>query len=197
MNKYTLYIGLNDKDTKRQQLDNLEASKIVQNILTEKTGGGTIYNATGVYKHEDGTVIIENTLRVEIVAAALEAVREAITIIKTALNQESIILQCASIILFVIVASNGATQRMFRVELTAPAAVIADMMPQRPVDGLIVASSNLQVAEAAATPGAYLQLPSPTHNLRAHPARFRACSQSEWPYRASADSAHFHSFAGY
>ena len=28
MNKYTLYIGLNDKDTKRQQLDNLEASKI-------------------------------------------------------------------------------------------------------------------------------------------------------------------------
>ena len=28
MNKYTLYIGLNDKDTKCQQLDNLEASKI-------------------------------------------------------------------------------------------------------------------------------------------------------------------------
>ena len=48
MNKYTLYIGLNDKDTKQQQLDNLEASKIVQNILTEKTDGGTIYNATGV-----------------------------------------------------------------------------------------------------------------------------------------------------
>ena len=77
MNKYTLYIGLNDKDTKQQHLDNLEASKIVQNILTEKTGGGTMYNATGVYKHHDGTVIIENTLRVEIVAAALEAVREA------------------------------------------------------------------------------------------------------------------------
>ena len=93
MNKYTLYIGLNDKDTKCQQLDNLEASKIVQNILTEKTDGGTIYNATGVYKHHDGTVIIENTLRVEIVAAALEAVKEAINVIKTALNQESVILQ--------------------------------------------------------------------------------------------------------
>ena len=93
MNKYTLYIGLNDKDTKRQQLDNLEASKIVQNILTEKTAGGTNYNATGVYKHDDGTIIIEITLRVEIVAAALEAVREAIEFIKTALNQESIILQ--------------------------------------------------------------------------------------------------------
>ena len=93
MNKYTLYIGLNDKETKRQQLDNLEAAKIVQNILTDKTGGGTIFNATGVYKHADGTIIIENTLRVEIVAAALEAVKEAISIIKMALNQESIILQ--------------------------------------------------------------------------------------------------------
>lgn len=93
MNKYTLYIGLNDKDTKRQQIDNLEASKVVQNILTEKTGGGTIYNATGVYKHDDGTIIIENTLRVEILAAALDPIKEAVTVIKTALNQESIILQ--------------------------------------------------------------------------------------------------------
>ena len=93
MMKYTLYIGLNDKDTKQQNINTLDASKIVQNVLTEKTGGGTISSATGVYKHDDGTVIIENTLRVEIVAAALEAVREAINIIKTALNQESIILQ--------------------------------------------------------------------------------------------------------
>lgn len=93
MNKYTLYIGLNDKDTKQQQIDGMEAAKIVQNILTETTNGGTIYNATGVYKHDDGTIIIENTLRVEIVAAALEAVRGAVNIIKTALNQEHIILQ--------------------------------------------------------------------------------------------------------
>ena len=97
MIKYTLYIGLNDKDTKLQNIDTFEASKIVQNILTDKTGGGTIFNATGVYKHDDGTVIIENTLRVEIVAAAVDAVRAAIEIIKTALNQESIILQTEKI----------------------------------------------------------------------------------------------------
>jgi uncharacterized membrane-anchored protein YitT (DUF2179 family) len=97
MIKYTLYIGLNDKDTKLQNIDTFEASKIVQNILTEKTGGGTIFNATGVYKHDDGTVIIENTLRVEIVAAAVDAVRAAIEIIKTALNQESVILQTEKI----------------------------------------------------------------------------------------------------
>ncbi len=97
MTKYTLYIGLNDKDTKQQNIDTFEASKIVQNVLTDKTGGGTIFQATGVYKHDDGTVIIENTLRVEIVAAAVDAVRAAIEIIKTALNQESIILQTEKI----------------------------------------------------------------------------------------------------
>ena len=75
MTKYTLYIGLNDKETKQQRIDTLEASKIVQNVLTDTTGGGTIYSATGVYKHDNGAVVIENTLRVELVAVALEAVK--------------------------------------------------------------------------------------------------------------------------
>ena len=97
MTKYTLYIGLNDKDTKVQRIDTMEASKIVQNVLTDTTGGGTIYSATGVYRHDNGAVVIENTLRVELVAVAMEAVRAAIDIIKTALNQESIILQTENV----------------------------------------------------------------------------------------------------
>ena len=97
MTKYTLYIGLNDKDTKTQRIDTVEASKIVQNVLTDTTGGGTIYSATGVYRHDNGAIVIENTLRVELVAVAMEAVRGAIDIIKAALNQESIILQTENI----------------------------------------------------------------------------------------------------
>ena len=93
MTKYTLYIGLNDKDTKQQRINTLEASKIVSGVLSEQTGGGTIYSAQGVYRHDNGEIVIENTLRVEIVAAAIEAVRTACSIIKAALNQESIILQ--------------------------------------------------------------------------------------------------------
>lgn len=93
MLKYTLYIGLNDQHTKNQEISTLEAFKIVQNILSDKTGGGTVYNATGIYKHGNGEIVIENTLRVEIVAAPLEAVKTAIQFIKSALNQESIIMQ--------------------------------------------------------------------------------------------------------
>ena len=97
MTKYTLYIGLNDKDTKQQKIDTLEASKIVQNVLTDTTGGGTIYSATGVYKHDSGAIVIENTLRVELVAVALEAVKKAVEMIKAVLNQESIILQTENV----------------------------------------------------------------------------------------------------
>lgn len=97
MLKYTLYIGLNDQNTKQQEISTLEAFKIVQNILSDKTGGGTVYNATGIYKHDCGEIVIENTLRVEIVAAPLEAVKNAIQIIKTALNQEAVILQTENI----------------------------------------------------------------------------------------------------
>lgn len=97
MTKYTLYIGLNDKDTKQQQIDTMEASKIVQNVLTDTTGGGTIFSATGVYRHDNGAIVIENTLRVELVAVAMEAVRGAVDIIKAALNQESIILQTENV----------------------------------------------------------------------------------------------------
>ena len=97
MTKYTLYIGLNDKDTKTQRIETMEASKIVQNVLTDTTGGGTIYSATGVYRHDNGAVVIENTLRVELVAVAMEAVRGAIETIKKALNQESIILQTENV----------------------------------------------------------------------------------------------------
>lgn len=97
MIKHTLYIGLNDQHTKNQEISTLEAFKIVQNILSDKTGGGTVYNATGIYKHDNGEIVIENTLRVEIVAAPLEAVKAAISIIKTALNQESVIMQTENI----------------------------------------------------------------------------------------------------
>lgn len=97
MLKYTLYIGLNDQHTKRQEISTLEAFKIVQNILTEKTGGGTVYNATGIYKHNNGEIVTENTLRVEIVAAPAEAVKNAVYIIKTALNQEAVIMQTENV----------------------------------------------------------------------------------------------------
>lgn len=91
--KTTLYVGLNDKDTKTQKIDTLEAVKIVTNLITAKCDGGTIYNATGIYKHDDGTIVIENTLRIELIDTPEDILSDLIDTLKNVLNQESIIKQ--------------------------------------------------------------------------------------------------------
>ena len=96
MRKYTLYLGLNDKDTKTQKIDTLEAYKVVENMLASMFDGGTIFNAHGVYKHDNGDIVIENTLRIEILEfddSILEKVREFVRILKDVFNQESIAVQ--------------------------------------------------------------------------------------------------------
>ena len=97
MEKITLYVGLNDKDTKAQKIDTLEAVKITENLVCNICGGGTIYNAVGVYTHDDGTVITENTLRIELIDCTAAALGKLIQTLKNVLNQESIIKQTESI----------------------------------------------------------------------------------------------------
>lgn len=93
MEKVTLYVGLNDKDTKVQKINTLEATKIVENLISDLCGGGTIYNAAGVYKHDDGTLVIENTLKIELFEVPAAALEQLIKTLKSILNQESIIKQ--------------------------------------------------------------------------------------------------------
>ena len=96
MKRFTLYLGLNDKDSKTQKIDTLEAYKIVENMLASMFNGGTIFNAHGVYKHDNGQVVIENTLRIEILEfdnSIIDNVREFVRILKDVFNQESIAVQ--------------------------------------------------------------------------------------------------------
>lgn len=100
MKKFTLYVGLNDKDQKVQIIDTLEAAKICQNLVSN-LGGGTIYNAYGVYRHDDGTVIVENTLRIEIFEFSdpmQDQIKSLVGTLKKILNQESIAVQIEDVI---------------------------------------------------------------------------------------------------
>ena len=90
MTKHTLYIGLHDKDSKRQEITTIDAFKVVANIFQSTTGGATITEAMGVYTYNDGTIAIEPSLRCEIFGADAEQVYAAISQIKVALNQEKI-----------------------------------------------------------------------------------------------------------
>ena len=92
--KYSLYLGLNDKDTKTQKIDTLEAYKILCNLLKSyNVEGFTVYNAHGFYMHNDGTFTTENTLKVELMFIDEKTIDNIIKQCKIIFNQECIIKQ--------------------------------------------------------------------------------------------------------
>ena len=93
MKKIIIYAGLNDKDSKMQEIGTLDAFKIASNIFAARVGGATISEAVGVYTHQDGDIVTEKTLRCEICSDDLEAVHRAALELKNALNQESIMIE--------------------------------------------------------------------------------------------------------
>lgn len=93
MEKYTLYLGLNDKDKKVQVIGTLEAYKIATNILMRYTDGATIFEANGIYKHENGDFVVEKTLRIELLFVNKSQVAEIVNELKTIFNQESVAVQ--------------------------------------------------------------------------------------------------------
>jgi len=96
MRKFTLYLGLNDKDTKTQQVETVEAYKIVSNLLLKRFDGATIFNAQGIYKHDNGEIVTENTFRIELLEfgnSIFEQVKEVVSLLKEIFNQESVAVQ--------------------------------------------------------------------------------------------------------
>ena len=94
MVKYNIYIGLNDKDSKKQEISTRRAKEEVIKILNANNITGlTMYEVTGVFKHEDGTMTFEKSLKVELLEVEEVDVLKSIDELKRALNQESILLE--------------------------------------------------------------------------------------------------------
>lgn len=96
--KFTLYLGLNDKDSKKQEMSTVEAYKLVSKLaLDNGIEGATIFEAVGIYTHEDGTVVTENTLRIELLffgdELATPKTKAYVDDLKKVLRQESVAVQ--------------------------------------------------------------------------------------------------------
>lgn len=91
MIKKTFYIWLFDKESKKQEFTTLEAYKIVQKLTINHFWGGTIYQANGIYKHDDWAIVVEPSLVVDTVT--MEDHARFINEVKSALNQESVMYQ--------------------------------------------------------------------------------------------------------
>lgn len=97
MTTVNLYIGLNDKDTKQQELSNLEAKAEISAILFKYFPNGfTLQECQGMYKHDDGTVVCENTIKIILLYCNTGMLFEVIQDLKDKLNQECIAVEIIS-----------------------------------------------------------------------------------------------------
>lgn len=95
MRRYTLTIGLFDKDTKKQKFSHALARNIVSQLITETIGYGTIYNGDGIYTHVNGEVVVEPSV-VFFVDGEKDLKDKVVNLawnVKKALNQESVMLE--------------------------------------------------------------------------------------------------------
>ena len=89
-NKIIIFVGLNDQRTKTQEISTLDAYKVASNLLVDIIGFGTITEATGIYTHDDGTIVQETTLRIEVSNVEIEPMKRLAIALKQAFNQESV-----------------------------------------------------------------------------------------------------------
>ena len=91
--RYTLSVGLNDKDTLKPRFNYDSASLELAGRLAQLGIGATITRGTGVYKHDNGAVIIEDTVVISIIDfedSFKDVMQAFIDKVKLDYNQESI-----------------------------------------------------------------------------------------------------------
>ncbi len=91
--KYLLYIGLNDKDTYRQEKSMDEARDIVDSICVKYTDGYTVLEATGGWTDESDIFTSENTLVYAFYDISKEQLIKIMDEVLTQLNQNSILVE--------------------------------------------------------------------------------------------------------
>lgn len=94
--KYSLYIGLNDKDLLKQIKTMKEYKKIINDeLLKSNINAYSIYNVNGVFTNNEKITTIEKTLKVEILNNDIlkDDIIKIINNLKIKLNQESIMLE--------------------------------------------------------------------------------------------------------
>jgi len=91
--KYTLYIGLNDKDSYTQLIPTEDAMEKVSAIALKHADGFTLYQAQGAYLDDAGVETFENSLVLVFFDAEEAAIRAIMDEVIAELNQSSILVE--------------------------------------------------------------------------------------------------------
>lgn len=81
---FTYYIGLNDKDTKKQEIDTENALKTITREINKDF---TFSICNGVYTHEDGSKVCEVTIKIKSIGSLSNEMLK----LKKIFNQECIL----------------------------------------------------------------------------------------------------------
>lgn len=90
MKNYIIICGLNDKNTRKQEITTERAKQALAGIVLEYADGATLTECDGIYKHEDGGIVFEKSIKIEISGISKENAERIASKAKKVLNQESI-----------------------------------------------------------------------------------------------------------
>lgn len=94
MLKYTIILGLNDQKTKKQEVTTAEAyNRILTALKNNGVEGATFTECKGLYIHENGEAVFENSIKIELLFITETTVKAICKDLKVALNQESVVLE--------------------------------------------------------------------------------------------------------
>jgi hypothetical protein len=94
MLKFTVIAGLNDKDTKQQEITTETAyNRIIKVLHHNNVEGATFTECKGLYIHNNGTAVFENSIKIELLFITEETAKNICKELKTELNQESVVLE--------------------------------------------------------------------------------------------------------
>lgn len=93
MTTYSIYLWLNDKDTKKQKIWTLDAYKLVRNLVVNEFWAWTITEANGVFSHANGEIVEEKTIKIELITE--KSVNDFVNNLKVIFNQESVLVKTA------------------------------------------------------------------------------------------------------
>lgn len=89
--KHTFYVGLNDKNAHVQVINSIDAARIIEQVFMNHGTDCTISGGRGIYHHENGCVVCEETVIVQCYEFdAPVPVADICADLKSLLNQESI-----------------------------------------------------------------------------------------------------------
>lgn len=91
--KYTIYVGLNDKDTYTQLTSYDEAAKKASEIALKYVDGFTMFSASGAYKDEKGIITHENSLVIEFYSITDQQIKHIMDEILMEFNQNAILME--------------------------------------------------------------------------------------------------------